>query len=198
MRATAAVFRALDAPLTIEDVEVDGPRAGEVLVRVVATGVCHTDALARHGDMPFPAPGVLGHEGAGIVEAVGNGVTSVAPGDHVVIGWPWCGACASCLEGQPRYCAQLGPLVIAGSRPDGSTAVRDARGSALHSHFFGQSSFATYAICEARSLVQVPADVPLALLGPLACGIGTGAGAVLQVLRPPLGSSVVVYGAGAV
>ena len=85
-------------------------------MKIVASGVCHTDALARDGDMPFPAPGVLGHEGAGVVEAVGDGVTNVSPGDKVVIGWPWCGSCRNCLEGQPRYCLELGPLVIAGSR----------------------------------------------------------------------------------
>ncbi len=198
MKATAAVFRALDAPFEVEQIEVDPPRRGEVLVRVVATGVCHTDALARHGDMPFPPPGVLGHEGAGVVEEVGAGVEELEPGDHVVIGWPWCGRCPSCLDGQPRYCAMLGPLVAGGARADGSTAVRGADGSPLHSHFFGQSSFATYALTDATSLVRVPDDVPIELLGPLACGIGTGAGAVLNVLRPPLGSSVAVYGAGAV
>ncbi len=198
MKAVAAVFDALDARLEVEEIDVDRPRAGEVLVRVVATGVCHTDALARHGDMPFPPPGVLGHEGAGVVAEVGDGVEGFAPGDHVVIGWPWCGRCPSCLDGQPRYCALLGPLVVSGARADGSTATRRADGSPLHSHFFGQSSFATYALAEARCLVRVPEDAPLELLGPLACGIGTGAGAVLNVLRPPLGSSVCVYGAGAV
>ncbi len=199
MRASAAVFRAIDAPLEVEEVDVDAPRPGEVLVRVVATGVCHTDALARHGDMPFPPPGVLGHEGAGVVEEIGEGVESVSPGDRVVIGWPWCGTCPSCLDGQPRYCAMLGPLVVAGGRADGSVALRRASdGAPLHSHFFGQSSFAGYALCAASSLVRVPDDAPLELVGPLACGIGTGAGAVLNVLRPPLGSSVAVYGAGAV
>jgi aryl-alcohol dehydrogenase len=198
MKAFAAVFHALGAPFEVEEVDVDDPRAGEVLVRVVATGVCHTDALARDGDVPFPHPGVLGHEGAGAVEAVGADVEGLTPGDHVVIGWPWCGRCPSCLDGQPRYCALLGPLVVSGARADGSTAVRRADGSPLHSHFFGQSSFATYALTNARNLVRVPDDAPIELLGPLACGIGTGAGAVLNVLRPQLGSSVAVYGAGAV
>src|SRR5580693_9241005 len=185
MRANAAVFEKLFTPLSVTEVEIDGPRPGEALVRVVASGVCHTDALARDGDMPFPAPGVLGHEGAGLVEAVGDGVTSVSPGDKVVIGWP-------------RYCLELGPLVIAGSRADGSTSLRRAGGSPLHSHFFGQSSFASYSICAANALVPVPADTDVTLLGPLACGIATGAGAVLNALRPGPGSSVVIYGAGAV
>lgn len=198
MRAPAAIFEKLNTPLTVAEVDVDSPGPGEVLVRVVAAGVCHTDALAIEGDMPFPSPGVLGHEGAGIVAAVGPGVTNVAEGDQVVIGWPWCGSCRNCLEGQPRYCLQLGALVIAGCRADGSTSLRRPDGSPLHSHFFGQSSFAGYSVCAASALVPVPADAPVHLLGPLACGIGTGAGAVLNVLRPFTGSSVVVYGAGAV
>jgi Zn-dependent alcohol dehydrogenase len=191
MRATAAVFEKLFTPLSVTEVEIDEPGPGEALVKIVGVGVCHTDALARDGDMPFPAPGVLGHEGAGIVEAVGDGVTNVAVGDKVVIGWPWCGQCRNCLEGQPRYCLQLGPLVIAGSRADGTTALRRLDGSPLHSHFFGQSSFATSSICAANALVPVDADADVALLGPLACGISTGAGAVLNALRPPAGSSIV-------
>lgn len=198
MRANAAVFEKLFTPLSVGEVEIDEPGPGEVLVKVAASGVCHTDALARDGDMPFPAPGVLGHEGAGVVAAVGDGVTSVSAGDKVVIGWPWCGECRNCLEGQPRYCLQLGPLVIAGSRADGSTSLRRPDGSPLHSHFFGQSSFASYSICAANALVPVPADADVSILGPLACGISTGAGAVLNALRPFTGSSIVVYGSGAV
>jgi aryl-alcohol dehydrogenase len=198
MEITAAIFDALDAPFRIDRVEIEDPRPGEVRVRIVAAGVCHTDGLAQHGDLPFPFPGVLGHEGAGVVEAVGEGVTDVREGDHVVIGWPWCGACRNCLEGQPRYCLSIGQLVAGGGRPDGSTALRSADGSRVHSHFFGQSSFATHAIVTPNSLVVVPADVPIELLGPLACGIGTGAGAVLNSLRPGVGSSLVVYGVGSV
>jgi aryl-alcohol dehydrogenase len=198
MRANAAIFEKLFTPLSVTEVEIDAPGPGEALVKIVASGVCHTDALARDGDMPFPAPGVLGHEGAGVVSAVGEGVTNVSVGDKVVIGWPWCGSCRNCLEGQPRYCLQLGPLVIAGSRADGSTSLRRLDGSPLHSHFFGQSSFASHSICAASALVPVPADTDVSLLGPLACGISTGAGAVLNALRPHPGSSIVVYGSGAV
>ena len=198
MRATAAIFEKLFTPFNVAVVEVDEPGPGEALVKVAASGVCHTDAIARDGDMPFPAPGVLGHEGAGVVAAVGPGVTNVAEGDKVVIGWPWCGQCRNCLEGQPRYCLSLGPLVLAGGRGDGSTSIRRLDGSPLHSHFFGQSSFASYSICDAKALVPVPADAPVEILGPLACGISTGAGAVLNALKPHAGSSVVVYGAGAV
>src|SRR5581483_5429268 len=188
----------LHAEFSVEEVELEEPRAGEVLVRIAACGVCHTDDITRHGDLPFPPPGVLGHEGAGVVETVGEGVTSVAPGDHVVIGWPFCGECRNCLDGQPRYCLQIGPLVAGGTRPDGSTALRRSDGSLLHSHFFGQSAFATHAIVRANALVRLPADFPLELAGPLACGVGTGAGAILNVLRPGTGTSVVVYGVGSV
>jgi aryl-alcohol dehydrogenase len=198
MRATAAVFEKLRTPFEVADVEVGEPGPGEALVRVVAAGVCHTDALARDGELPFPAPGVLGHEGAGIVEAVGPGVTEVSAGDKVVIGWPWCGRCRNCLEGQPRYCLSLAQLVAGGGRADGSTSLRRLDGSPLHSHFFGQSSFASYSVVAASALVPVPEGVPMEMAGPLACGIGTGAGAVLNALRPPVGSSIVIYGAGAV
>lgn len=197
MRATAAVLEAYDTPFDLHEVEVDDPREGEVLVRVVASGICHTDGLAQHADLPFPPPGVLGHEGSGVVEAVGDGVTAVAPGDQVVIGWPWCGECRNCLRGQPRYCDKLGPLLAGGGRLDGSTALR-RDGEPLHSHFFGQSSFSTYSLVAATSLVKVGPEADIAKLGPLACGIGTGAGAVLNALRPDLGSSLVVFGTGAV
>lgn len=197
MRITAAVLEAYDTPFVLQDVDLEEPRAGEVLVRIVATGICHTDGLAQRADLPFPTPGVLGHEGAGVVVAVGDGVSSVVAGDAVVIGWPWCGECEHCLTGQPRYCDLLGPLLAGGGRADGSTALR-RDGTPLHSHFFGQSSFATHAVCRATSLVKAPAGVPVEKLGPLACGIGTGAGAVLNALRPGLGSSLVVYGTGAV
>src|SRR6202046_1392651 len=175
MRAAAAVFEKLFTPLSVAEVEVDAPGPGEALVKVVATGVCHTDAIARDGDMPFPAPGVLGHEGAGIVAAVGSGVTAVAVGDKVVIGWPWCGTCRNCLEGQPRYCLDLGPLVLRGGRADGTTSLRRLDGSPLNSHFFGQSSFASYSICSANALVVVDPSADVALLGPLARGLSTGA-----------------------
>ncbi len=198
MRITAAVLDEFHSPLRIEEVEIEEPREDEVLVKIAAAGICHTDGITRDGALPFPPPGVLGHEGAGVVAAVGDRVTSVKVGDKVVIGWPWCGECRNCLDGQPRYCVDIGQLAFGGSRSDGSTALRRADGSPLHSHFFGQSSFATYAIAHWSSLVPVPDDAEIELLGPLACGLGTGAGTVFNVLRPHVGSSVVVYGAGTV
>lgn len=202
VKVKAAVVEELHGDFRIEQLELDEPGPGEALVRVVATGICHTDEITRHGDLPMPFPGVLGHEGAGVVEAVGEGVTKVRPGDHVVIGWPSCGSCRNCLDGEPRYCARLGEALCGGGRllgpRAGETALRREDGSPVHSHFFGQSSFASHALTWAESLVVVPPTAPLEILGPLACGISTGAGAVLNTLRPTPGSSLVVYGAGAV
>ncbi|MFD8494751.1 NAD(P)-dependent alcohol dehydrogenase [Amycolatopsis sp. NPDC059657] len=193
MKITAAVVDELHGPFVTREVDLAEPAPGEVLVRVVATGICHTDSITRHGDLPFPLPGVLGHEGAGVVEALGSGVDTVREGDHVVLGWPWCGTCRNCLDGQPRYCAKLAELLVGGG-----SALRNLDGTPLSSHFFGQSSFATHAVVPHRGLVPVDRDLPLDLLGPLACGLSTGAGAVLNVLRPHAGSSLVVYGAGSV
>jgi aryl-alcohol dehydrogenase len=198
MRVTAAVVEELRAPFRVEELEIDEPRRGEVLVKIAATGVCHTDAIARDGDLPMAFPGVLGHEGAGTVVAVGEGVTNVAEGDHVVIGWPFCGECRNCVEGQPRYCDLIGPLIGRGTRDDGTSALRRLDGSVVHGHFFGQSSFATHAIAASRTLVKMPAELPLDRVGPLACGLATGAGAVFNVLQPRVGSSIVIYGVGAV
>lgn len=202
MQIRAAVVERTGAPFELEDVELAGPGRGEVLVRVVATGVCHTDAITRDGDMPLPLPGILGHEGAGVVERVGDGVTSLAPGDRVILGWPSCGQCANCLDGQPRYCLRTGEALVSGRRfrgPDaGTSAYTRADGTQLSGHFFGQSSFATHSIALADALVKAPDDVPLELLGPLACGLGTGAGAVLNEARPGPGASLVVFGVGAV
>jgi Zn-dependent alcohol dehydrogenase len=195
---TAAVVEAQDKPFKIQTLEIDEPGPGEVLVRLVATGVCHTDGLARHGDLPFPFPGVLGHEGAGTVEAVGSGVKEFAAGDRVVIGWPSCGSCRNCQAGEPRYCQHLGELLVGGTRRGGAPALHRPDGSPIHSHFFGQSSFATYSLTTPRSLVAVRPDVPLEMLGPLACGVSTGAGAVFNTARPTPGSSLVVFGAGTV
>ncbi|PZG53995.1 alcohol dehydrogenase [Spongiactinospora gelatinilytica] len=202
MKVSAAVVEELGAPFRVEELELDEPGPGEALVRIVASGICHTDEITRHGDLPMPFPGVLGHEGAGVVVAVGDDVTAVRPGDHVVIGWPSCGTCRNCRDGEPRYCARLGEALCGGGRLLGPSAGRPALrrpgGTPVHSHFFGQSSFATYSLTWAEALVVVPKDAPLALLGPLACGFSTGAGAVLNTLRPAPGASLVVYGVGAV
>jgi aryl-alcohol dehydrogenase len=194
---TAAVARTVRSPLTIEELTLDEPRAGEVRVRMVATGVCHTDAIVRDGVYPTPLPAVLGHEGAGVVESVGEGITSVQPGDHVVLSAAYCGTCKKCRAGLMAYCENLFAQDFGGRRTDGTTALSGAGGT-ISSHFFGQSSFATYANVVESSIVKVNPDVPLEMLGPMGCGMQTGAGAVLNELRPEPGSSLVVFGAGAV
>jgi aryl-alcohol dehydrogenase len=198
VRITAAVVEELHGPFVVKDVELDEPGPGDVLVQVAATGFCHTDGIARDGDLPFPLPGVLGHEGAGTVVAVGEGVTGFREGQAVVLGWPYCGDCRNCVKGEPRYCLRMAELVGGGHRLDGPSALRTTDGQPLASHFFGQSSFATYAMTTASSLVPVPEGLPVELMGPLACGLATGAGAVFNTLRPEPGSSIVVYGAGTV
>ncbi|MGW6460689.1 NAD(P)-dependent alcohol dehydrogenase [Streptomyces sp. NPDC055078] len=194
----AAVVRAKGEPFAFEDLELDTRlRPDEILVRVVATGVCQTDIHVRDQHLPTPLPAVLGHEGAGVVERVGAAVTSVAPGDRVVMSYQACGHCRPCRSGNPAYCAESFPLNFGGSRPDGTNAL-SAGGEEIHGHFFGQSSFATHALATERNAVKVGDDIPLELLAPLGCGLQTGAGAVLNSLKVPAGSSVVVIGTGTV
>jgi aryl-alcohol dehydrogenase len=153
--------------------------------------------VARDQLYDVPLPVVLGHEGAGVVERVGRGVRKVAPGDPVVLTYGLCGRCRPCLRGDATYCERFYPLNFGGGREDGSTATRGARGP-VHDHFFGQSSFGSLALAYERNVVKVPADAPLERLGPLGCGIQTGAGAVLNALRVAPGSSFAVFGGGAV
>lgn len=201
MKVRALVLAEKDAPFEEREIDLAEPGRGEALVRIVASGVCHTDAITRAGDMPMPFPSVLGHEGSGIVEVIGEGVTQVAVGDPVIIGWPSCGECRNCLEGEPRYCLRSGEALVSGRRFKGErrgTTAYSLDGEELNGHFFGQSSFATHSITSADALVKVPGDAPVELLGPLACGLATGAGAVLNEARPRLGDSILVAGVGAV
>ncbi|MGF0176504.1 NAD(P)-dependent alcohol dehydrogenase [Streptomyces sp. Marseille-Q5077] len=194
----AAVVESGGAPFTLSGVELDEPGPHEAVVRMVAAGLCHTDLGVASGGLPFPLPGVLGHEGAGVVEAVGPAVTGVAPGDHVVLSFTSCGDCRNCRGGHPAYCATWLPLnLIGGRRADGSSTISRG-GEELGGHFFGQSSFAERALVDERSLVKVDPEVPPALIAPLGCGVQTGVGAVWNVLKPVIGSTVVVLGAGAV
>lgn len=197
MQITAAVLRSRSRAFELETVEIEAPRAGEVLVRVVATGVCHTDMVMRDQDLPTPQPVVLGHEGAGVVERVGAGVTKVAPGDHVVMTFNSCGACPSCSDHAPTYCHEFFPRNFMGARPDGISGLSKS-GETIHANIFGQSSFATYALCHERNAVKVPTSAPLEILGPLGCGVMTGAGAVMNALKVEAGRSLAVFGAGAV
>lgn len=197
MRITAAVARQPGTPLSLESLELEAPRPDEILVRVVATGVCHTDIVVRDGHLPTPQPVVLGHEGAGVVEAVGSAVTKVAVGDHVVMSFNSCGGCPSCRDHEPAYCHEFFPRNFFGARADGSSGLsRD--GERINGNFFGQSSFATHALCHERNVVRVQKSAQLELLGPLACGVQTGAGAVMNALKVRAGKSIAVFGTGSV
>lgn len=196
--AQAAVLRSSSTPMAIEVIEIAEPRPDEILVKIAGVGVCHTDMVMRDGLLPVPQPVVLGHEGAGRVIAVGSAVSDVVPGDHVALSFSSCGHCPSCDVHEPAYCHSWVPLNFFGVRPDGTTALVGARGEMIHSHIFGQSSFATHALVQRRNAVKVDQDLPIALLGPLGCGVMTGAGAVLNSLKIREGSSVAIIGTGAV
>lgn len=195
MSATRAwVHRRADAPPTLETLQLEIPRDDEILVRLVATGVCHTDLIApRFARLPA----VFGHEGAGLVEAVGAGVQGLRTGDRVALSFGSCGQCRNCRRDQPFQCASSSELNFMGQRGDGSTPLFDANGL-VRGAFFQQSSFATHAIATARNAVRVPDEFPLELAGPLGCGIQTGVGAVLNTLDVERGESLAVFGAGSV
>jgi len=197
MRVTAALLRDNQGAYTIEDVDLPDPGPGEVLVRLVSSGVCHTDTLLR--SFPNEAlPFIGGHEGAGVVDEVGPGVTGIDVGDHVVLSYDSCGVCRNCRTGLPPYCDEFIPRNFMGHRLDGGPGATDQNGAPVGWRWFGQSSFATHAIASVRNTVVVDRSVELEMLGPMGCGFQTGAGAILNSLRVTPGSSVVVYGAGAV
>ncbi|WP_351237411.1 NAD(P)-dependent alcohol dehydrogenase [Streptomyces sp. NPDC002133] len=200
MRIRAAVTEGASKAFAIEELELEGPRDDEVLVRLVATGICQTDAHARNGHTPAPLPIVLGHEGAGVVERVGRAVTGLHPGDHVVMSYQSCGHCPQCLSGNPAYCAQTLTANFSGARLDGTRGLRRTGAAAgqVSGHFFGQSAFATYALATERNTVKVGKDAPLELLGPLGCSLQTGAGAVLNAFAVPAGGTIAIFGVGAV
>ncbi|MDX8150399.1 NAD(P)-dependent alcohol dehydrogenase [Patulibacter brassicae] len=197
VKATAAVLREIDAPLSIEEIELTDLQDDEVLVEIKGAGICHTDATAIDGTVPLPLPTVLGHEGAGVVSAVGADVTNVAPGDHVVLSFGHCRECDICTGGRPAYCELFAPLNYFGTRLDGTTTLQKGE-EEIHGNWFQQSSFASHAIAKAANTVKVPDDVPIQLLGPLGCGIQTGAGTVLKVLRAREGDGIAIFGLGGV
>lgn len=197
MQITAAVVRERSGPFEVGTLELAEPRADEILVRVAASGMCHTDLHGRDGYFQMPYPAVFGHEGAGVVEAVGSAVADIVPGDHVIMSFPWCGTCANCGRGMPSHCLNARDLKMGGRRPDGSMLMR-RNGSPVYGAFFQQSSFATRAIANQRFAVKVRRDAPLDCIGPFACSIQTGAGAVLNAMKPQAGDSLVVFGVGGV
>jgi aryl-alcohol dehydrogenase len=196
MQVAAVVERA--SPFALLEAEIPEPGPGEIRVAVKATGICHTDLVFRDLELGTPLPMVLGHEGAGVIDAIGEGVEGFAPGDRVALSYDSCGACPVCREGAPQYCEQWPLLNIAGVGPDMAPRLRLASGQPLFASFFGQSSFAPYAITRARNTVPIPDALPFHLAAPLGCGMQTGAGAVLNTLAARPGQSLAVLGAGAV
>ena len=195
-KARAALVRQPQTPLVLEDIDIAAPSGDEVLVRMVATGVCHTDVVCRDG-FPVPLPMVLGHEGAGVIEAVGPEVKHLAVGDHVLLSFNSCGACANCQSHEPAYCHQFLGLNFGGVRSEGASALSQS-GKLVNGAFFGQSSFSTLAIARELNAVKVDNSLPLAVLAPLGCGVQTGAGAVMNSLKVRAGRSIAIFGCGAV
>lgn len=195
--ATAAVLRGHGEAYSLTEVLLDDPRPGELIVKIAAVGHCHTDVLPRIPELGLPLPVIPGHEGAGEVVAVGAGVTTVGPGDHVLLSYDTCGVCRACGRGEPYACEWFGLLNMAGQPLDG-TARATAAGAPVGNRWFGQSSFATHSLVSERQVVKVDSSLPLEVLAPLGCGIQTGAGSVFNVLRPGPGDGVAVWGVGAV
>lgn len=193
----AAIMSVHNQPLVIDDAELEEPGTGEVIIRLVATGVCHTDLGAFQGAKPVTLPIVLGHEGAGVVEAIGPYVTTTRPGDHVLLAVaPRCGKCSPYILGRPERYQQAGTVLYSGTLINGTTRLRWRR-QPLH-HFFAQSSFAEGAIVAEGSVVPVRPDAPLAQIAPLVCGAATGLGAVLNMARVEVGTNVPVIDCGGV
>ena len=197
MKTTAAVLNEPGGAFALEDIDVAQAGPGEIRVAIHAVGICHTDLVIASGAMGNPFPMVLGHEGAGIVESVGEGVHSVKPGDKVLLSFNSCGRCARCEQNKPAYCAEFLALNMGTVRPDGSSRL-NRNGQAIADNFFGQSSFAGLAVANERNVLKLADDADLAVLAPLGCGIQTGVGAVLRSLGGQRGEALLVIGGGAV
>ncbi|MEV0247260.1 NAD(P)-dependent alcohol dehydrogenase [Nocardia sp. NPDC050712] len=198
MRITAAVLHAPEDPYRLQQVELAAPGPGEILVRIAATGYCHTDVLPRTPGFPTPTPIITGHEGAGIVEAVGIGVDAPVVGDHVVLSYDACHSCGACAAGHPAYCDTFFQRNLGGTGISGPGPVSDLDGVPIAARWFGQSSFATHTVVSARNAVVVDRELPLAVLAPLGCSAQTGAGSILLALDVRPGTAVAIFGAGAV
>ncbi|CAM4367847.1 aryl-alcohol dehydrogenase [Pedobacter westerhofensis] len=199
MEITAAVVKSKGSKFELEKVNLEEPGTEEVLVRIVATGICHTDMVARDFVMGAPDfPVILGHEGSGVIEKVGQDVHHLKVGDHVVLTYGFCGECEICRSGNPAYCYTFFERNFSGATAEGLHHHHDHDGKAINDNFFSQSSFATYSIAHKNNVISVPKDAALEILGPLGCGIQTGAGAVINTLKIKVGSSIVISGTGAV
>ncbi len=192
----AAVTPGRGEPFRIEKVELEDCRPDELIVDIKAAGICHTDEAAQMQQLPVPLPAVLGHEGAGVVAKVGSAVTDFAVGDHVVLSFASCGKCGPCTEGRPYACEKMFEMNFCGMMPDGTRRMY-WEGQALGA-FFSQSSFATQCAVKARSAVKIDKEIDLTVAAPFGCGVQTGAGIVLNCLKPPFGSQLAVFGCGTV
>lgn len=193
----AAVVEGAGSPFRFETLTMDPPGPDQIRVRLHACGICHTDMVMRDGALPISFPVILGHEGAGVVDAVGPGVDSVAPGDHVLLSFHSCGACGACHDHQPGYCVEFVPRNFLGLTQAGQGGIwrGDQR---IGGNIFGQSAFATHAFAHSDNVVRIERDLPLDILAPLGCGVQTGAGTVLETLKVMPGQSIAILGAGAV
>src|SRR5690242_8134801 len=198
MRIRAAVLEEVGAPLAVQEVDLAEPKAGEVLVRLAACGVCHTDLYTASGTDPTGyAPCVLGHEGAGVVEAVGEGVTLLKPGDHVITLFaPECGECVHCRSPRTNRCVAIRDQQNNGYLPDGTTRL--FRGGRPLRHFMGTSTFAEYSVMPEIALAKVNREAPLEGCAPFACGLSTGIGAAVNTAKVEPGATVAVFGCGLV
>ena len=197
MKIRAAVTNKAGDMFEIQEVDLAEPKQGEMLVKIAASGVCHTDAEGVEGHLPTKLPAVLGHEGAGTVVKVGPGVKEFKEGDRVGISFAFCNHCHNCYTGKPYSCIDMNTINFGGIMPEGTSRL--SRDNETLSMFFGQSSFAEYAIVDANCAVKIPYDdIDLGIVAPMCCGIQTGAGTVLNSSKPEFGSSIVIFGCGTV
>lgn len=194
MKMKAALQIASSKPLTLCEVDLEEPRPNEILVKIIACGICHTDVIMQHENSYYPF--LLGHEGSGVVEKVGSNISDFIPGDSVVISYTSCGHCLSCRKKQPYHCENLYEPFFFGYREDGTTSV-SYHGKPVPT-LIGQGAFAQYAVVHRSSLVKVSPSLDLRILAPFGCGLMTGAGAVVNYLHPEKGSSILICGLGAV
>ena len=194
MQVQAALTKAYGAEFSFENLEISEPKSGEILVKIISSGLCHTDEVAWKGFIPVPVPIVLGHEGAGIVEH--SNASEFQKGDHVVFSFGYDGSCPNCKSGKPYACHNFNAINFGGVMKDGSRRL-SYKGQEVSS-FFGLSSFASHAVVDANSAIRVDKNLDLAKLSPLGCGVQTGAGAVLNRLKPGAGESIAVFGCGTV
>jgi S-(hydroxymethyl)glutathione dehydrogenase / alcohol dehydrogenase len=197
MRTHAALLSGPHQSFVIEDLTLDEPRQGEVLVRIAASGVCHSDYHLVTGATKHPMPAVVGHEGAGVVQAVGEGVTRVQPGDHIVLSWsPDCGHCFYCLHDKPNLCETFTGPIWAGTMLDGTTRLHHNRAPVYH--YCGLATMSEYAVVPQESCIPIRKDVPLQVAALVGCAVATVAGATMYTTQVRPGESVAVYGCGGI